>query len=202
MSKSARPKSSSYCTCCCSKNATPAIKSCHGFLAISVWQYLLRQCREELQATFLEEMADNPDNRTSRAQVFSRYGGKELHQLSQGEAFLALLKDGLFGNGLYIFDEPESALSPSRQLAAFIRIKQLATTESQFIIATHSPILMSYPDSIIYLLDEGLQTSGIRRGHFRVTRDFLLHYQRRLEQLLTDTPLLDAVEAEDDDDLA
>jgi predicted ATPase len=115
-------------------------------------------------------------------------GGKSLHEQSHGESFLSLLVHKFRGKGLYLLDEPEAALSPSRQLAALVRIQDLVDKESQFIIATHSPILMSYPNSVIYLLDE----TGCRKvsyeetEHFRVTRDFLNNYPKRLKNLLSD----------------
>ena len=73
------------------------------------------------------------------------YGDKSLHARSHGESFMATLTLKLRGKGLYIFDEPEAALSPTRQMAALSAIHQLVERESQFIIATHSPILMAYP---------------------------------------------------------
>ncbi len=90
------------------------------------------------------------------------------------------------GHGLYILDEPEAALSPQRQLAALSRIHDLIVDDSQFIIATHSPILMAYPDALIYQCGE----DGISRiayeetEHFRVTRDFLAKSERMLRVLL------------------
>lgn len=116
------------------------------------------------------------------------YGNKSLHARSHGESFMAALVNKLRGNGIYLFDEPEAALSPSRQLAALSAIHQLVEDHSQFIIATHSPILLSYPHAKLLLLDG----SGITdveyedTEHFAVTRDFLNNYPRRLEQLLED----------------
>lgn len=113
------------------------------------------------------------------------YGGKSLHAQSHGEAFMAVLTQKFRGHGLYLLDEPEAALSPNRQLAALSAIHQLVLDQSQFVIATHSPILLSYPRATIYLFE----STGIREvayedtEHFAVTRDFLNHYQRRLEQL-------------------
>lgn len=113
------------------------------------------------------------------------YGGKSLHARSHGEAFLTLLTDKFQGHGLYLLDEPEAALSPNRQLAALAAIHELVQMESQFIIATHSPILLAYPNARIIQFD----TNGVREvayeetDHYFVTRDFLNHYKRRLEQL-------------------
>ncbi len=82
------------------------------------------------------------------------YGNKSLHKQSHGESFLSLFQNRFRGNGLYILDEPEAALSPSRILAIMYYIKQLVDNNSQFIIATHSPILLAYPDADIFELSK------------------------------------------------
>ncbi|WP_240224993.1 AAA family ATPase [Rheinheimera hassiensis] len=116
------------------------------------------------------------------------FGNKSLHARSHGESFMSLLLDKLRGNGLYLLDEPEAALSPMRQLAALAAIHNLVKDESQFIIATHSPILLAYPNAKILKFSE----SGISEityeetEHYFVTRDFLNNYPRRIEQLLSD----------------
>jgi len=128
-------------------------------------------------ATFMDEVG-----------YLDSYGGKSLHARSHGEAFMALLTHKFRGRGLYLLDEPEAALSPNRQLAALTAIHQLVQDESQFIIATHSPILLSYPHAKILQFD----STGITEvafedtEHYAVTRDFLNNYPRRLEQLLAD----------------
>jgi predicted ATPase len=110
-----------------------------------------------------------------------------LHLKSHGEAFLAVLQ-GFRRDGLYLLDEPEAALSPSRQLAALALIDKLVKEGCQFIIATHSPILLAYPHATIL----GFDADGIREmayedtEHYAITRDFLNHYPRRLQQLLED----------------
>lgn len=118
------------------------------------------------------------------------YGGQSLHARSHGEAFMAVLLNKLAGNGLYLLDEPEVALSPNRQLAALCAIHQLVEDHSQFIIATHSPILLSYPNARIFQFDStGInQVSFEETEHFAITRDFLNNYPRRLEQLFSDDP--------------
>jgi len=102
------------------------------------------------------------------------YGGVSLHARSHGESFLALLTNRFRGRGLYLLDEPEAALSPSRQLSALALIHRLVLRDSQFIIATHSPILMAYPRARILLLTgSGMQEVAYRdTEHYRVTRDF------------------------------
>jgi len=114
------------------------------------------------------------------------YGNRSLHERSHGESFMALLVNKLRGDGIYLLDEPEAALSPSRQMAALRAIHQLVIESSQFIIATHSPILLSYPNAKIVQFDRsGLsETTYEETEHYFVTRDFLNNYQRRLEQLL------------------
>jgi len=116
------------------------------------------------------------------------YGGRSLHQRSHGESFMTLLTTKFRGKGLYLLDEPEAALSPSRQLAALSAIHQLVHDDSQFIIATHSPILLSFPKAKIMLLDgSGItEVSYEDTEHYAVTRDFLNNYRRRLEMLFAD----------------
>lgn len=116
------------------------------------------------------------------------YGKRSLHARSHGEAFMSLLVEKLRGNGIYLLDEPEAALSPSRQLAALRAIHQLVEESSQFIIATHSPILLAYPNARIVQFDgSGLsETTYEDTEHYVVTRDFLANHQRRLQQLLDD----------------
>ncbi len=116
------------------------------------------------------------------------YGGKSLHARSHGEAFMALLTHKFRGKGLYLLDEPEAALSPNRQLAALSAIHQLVEDKSQFIIATHSPILLSYPHAKIIQFDgTGLSEVAFEdTEHYAVTHDFLNNYRERLDRLLAD----------------
>lgn len=116
------------------------------------------------------------------------YGGRSLHRQSHGESFMAVLLNKLRGDGIYLLDEPEAALSPSRQLAALSAIHQLVEDSSQFVIATHSPILLAYPHSKIVQFDgSGVSEVAFEdTEHFSITRDFLNNYSRRLEQLFAD----------------
>lgn len=116
------------------------------------------------------------------------YGGKSLHLQSHGESFMATLINKFKGNGLYILDEPEAALSPSRQMAALLRIHQLIKRNSQFIIATHSPILMAYPSAKIVLFDQtGLHEIKYEQTeHYAITRDFLNNHEARMRNLFSD----------------
>lgn len=118
--------------------------------------------------------------------VGAAYGERSLHEQSHGESFMALLNNRFGEQGLYILDEPEAALSPQRQLTALSRIHDLVLERSQFIIATHSPILMAYPKAWIYACTpEGLQRVSYEdTEHFRVTRDFVQNPQATLKTLL------------------
>lgn len=116
------------------------------------------------------------------------YGDKSLHARSHGEAFMATLNGKLRGDGLYLMDEPEAALSPTRQMAALAIIHDLVLDNSQLIIATHSPILLAYPRSKIVLFD-GTGLSEVRyedTEHYAVTKDFLNNHKRMLHHLLDD----------------
>jgi predicted ATPase len=119
------------------------------------------------------------------------YGDRSLHEQSHGESFFALLTNRLYGDGLYIFDEPEAALSPMRQMSMLVLMKGLVANGAQFIIATHSPILLAYPDAIIYEMSE----TGMKRveyketEHYQVTRDFLNRPEKMLGLLFDELPL-------------
>jgi predicted ATPase len=117
-----------------------------------------------------------------------RMGGDALHELSHGQSFSAVIENRFEGNGLYILDEPEAALSPNRQLAFLSRLHELVRLRSQFIIATHSPIILAYPDATIYeLTDSGvLPVAYEDLDHVQVTRNFLNRTQTFLETLLAD----------------
>lgn len=120
--------------------------------------------------------------------ILPSFGGRSLHEQSHGESFFALLQTRFRGDGFYVLDEPEAALSPGRQLAFLARLHQLVRLGSQFIIATHSPILMAYPEA--RLLE--LSPSGIREvsyedtEHFKVTRTFLLRREPMLRELFAE----------------
>src|SRR5207253_2335385 len=116
------------------------------------------------------------------------YGGRSLHERSHGEAFITLLTTKFHGEGMYLLDEPEAALSPSRQLAALVAINQLVKLDSQFIIATHSPILLAYPRAKIVLFEDGAlkEIAYEDTEHFWLTRDFLNNYPERITRLLAD----------------
>lgn len=105
--------------------------------------------------------------------LLESYGGKSLHGQSHGESFISLVQNRFFGNGLYILDEPEAALSPVRQMSLLVYIHELVKLNSQFIISTHSPILLSYPNADIYELTE----NDIRLTHYKDTEHYVLTKQ-------------------------
>jgi len=136
--------------------------------------------RAEFQAHFaslLDARKRDPDfnDATFRRDPYERYGGRSLHEQSHGEAFLAVLQNRI-GPGLYLFDEPESALSPQRQLALLALILDLVKTgRCQFIIATHSPILMTYPHAQIMSFDKvPLRAISLEEtSHYQITKGIL-----------------------------
>lgn len=134
-------------------------------------------------ASEVDRLADHPAD-----PFLDSYGSKSLHAQSHGESFLSLMLNRFRGNGLYLLDEPEAALSPSRQMTLLARMHSLVQKQSQFIIATHSPILMAYPDAQILLLsDDGLQPIGYKQTeHYQITRSFLENPERMLRVLMED----------------
>ncbi len=134
---------------------------------------------------FRAESFFNVASEIEKLGVGPSYSEHSLHEQSHGESFLALVLNRFRGHGLYLLDEPEAALSPKRQLAVLTRIHDLVGEQSQFIIATHSPILMAYPEAVIYQFS----AAGIERiayeetEHYRVTRNFLANPRRTLDIL-------------------
>lgn len=113
------------------------------------------------------------------------HGSVRFHEISHGEAFLSLVKERFWPNGLYILDEPEAALSPQRQLALLRSIHDLVRDSCQFIISTHSPLLLAYPDARLYHLSEqGIsEVEYEQTEHYSLTRDFLLNREAYLRRL-------------------
>ena len=115
----------------------------------------------------------------------SPYGDTSYHAQSHGESFIDLMTNRLRGDGLYLFDEPEAALSPQRQLAFLVALHELVEREAQFVIATHSPILMAYPNAVIY----EFSAAGVRSveyrdtEHYRVTHAFLSRPEQTMKHL-------------------
>jgi predicted ATPase len=118
--------------------------------------------------------------------IINSYGYRSLHEQSHGESFFAVMLKRFGGHGFYVLDEPEAALSPSRQLAMLARIHQLVEKRSQFVIATHSPILMAYPNAWIYRIgDAGVERVALEETeHFIVAKRFLNDPQAQIARLL------------------
>jgi predicted ATPase len=147
--------------------------------------------RSEFQAHFaslLDARSADPD---FEGDPYTLYGGRSLHTRSHGEAFLAILQNRV-RSGLLLFDEPESALSPQRQLALLAHMSALvATGTSQFIVATHSPILLTFPGAQILSFDgEALHPIALEdTSHFQITKGILQNpaaYWKHLEERADD----------------
>lgn len=143
-----------------------------------------------LRAESFYNMATNIDEMDEAgglgAPVIESFGGVSLHKQSHGESFLSVVLHRFGGNGLYILDEPEAALSPMRLLTLLSEMDRLVKQNSQFIISTHSPILMAFPGAeILELSNEGIRSVNYRETeHYQVTRRFLENPEKMLHYLL------------------
>jgi predicted ATPase len=133
-------------------------------------------------ATEIERLDEDPGG----GRIGPAYGPKPLHEVSHGESFLSLALHRFGPRGVYVLDEPEAALSPTGCLALLRRFADLARDGSQFIIATHSPILMAFPGALIYELtgDGPREVAWGELDHVRIMRDFLNEPEPVLEELL------------------
>ena len=161
-----------------------------------LWEYVVLSRRAYprdsffLRAESFYNVASNIDE-LDEAPSFSpplieSYGGVSLHERSHGESFLALVQNRFGGQGLYLLDEPEAALSPTGLMALMAEMDRLVKRDSQLIIATHSPILMSFPGSEVLLLgEEGIRSVDYREtSHYQLTRRFLEDPERMFRYLL------------------
>ncbi len=121
----------------------------------------------------------------SGRKIIDSYGGKSLHEQSHGESFFAAFMERFQGSGLYILDEPEAALSPLRQMSMLARINDLVNQGSQFIISTHSPVIMAYPNAkIIQLTENGMSHSKLEdTNHYSIMKQFFEDKDRLLHHL-------------------
>lgn len=133
---------------------------------------------------------DDPRAGFQPPKITPAYGGQSLHQQSHGESFFALFQNRFGDNGLYLMDEPEAALSPKRQLQFLALLHDYVKRGSQFVIATHSPIIMAYPDALIHLLDgDGIrEVAYADTDHYQITRGFLSNPKRSLSALFDEEP--------------
>lgn len=125
--------------------------------------------------SFYNFATDIDDRRQYDVLAYKNYGGRSLHKRSHGESFAELIRNRFFGKGLYILDEPEAALSVASQYMLLSKIHNLVNDESQFIIATHSPILTGYPDANIYEFSEyGIEKVAYEQtDNYRLTKEFI-----------------------------
>ena len=138
-----------------------------------------------LRAETFYDFANHIDNLSG--DKYAGYGGRSLHEQSHGEAFLSVLVNRFGQKGIYLLDEPEAVLSPERQLAFLRVIKDLEQEgKSQFIIATHSPIILGYPDARILSFDAFpiAEVKYEETAHYTVTRGFLNNRDLYLRELL------------------
>lgn len=135
-------------------------------------------------ASMAEEYRDGED----MEKYYARYGGKSFHQQSHGESFLALIQGNFVGNGIYILDEPEAALSPQRQLTLLLELNRLAKGGAQLLIASHSPILLGLPGAQILSFDDGYihPCDYLDTESYQVTEMFINNREYFLERLLRD----------------
>ena len=127
-------------------------------------------------------------NVATAEEEYAKLGGipHHFHQQSHGESFLALAQDNFRSNGVYLLDEPEAALSPQRQLSLLFEISECAKEESQFIIVTHSPILLGMPGAEIWSFDDGpIHPCAYEdTDSYRITKMFVNNRQQVLKRLL------------------
>ncbi|MDR0415801.1 MAG: AAA family ATPase [Propionibacteriaceae bacterium] len=135
---------------------------------------------------FRAESFFNVATEIERLGVEEYYGRTPLHEMSHGEAFLTLVQERFQAPGLYLLDEPEAALSPARQLTVLAELVRLADAGCQFVVATHSPILMAFPDAWIYECGpDGLgRVDYGDTAHVQIMAAFLAHPERTLRHLL------------------
>jgi predicted ATPase len=136
-------------------------------------------------ATTLEHLDAEP---APAPPLLDSYGHRSLHEQSHGESFFALLMNRFGGRGFYVLDEPEAALSPPRQLAFLARMHELVKDRSQFVIATHAPIIMAYPNATIFVVSsQGLTATPYEETeHYRISRAFLQNRERMLRELMAE----------------
>jgi predicted ATPase len=142
------------------------------------------QYRAQDRSKYAEGLAQGP-LASSLAAMEHRYG-VDLDANSHGQSFLKLFQSRFVPGGLYLLDEPEAPLSPQSQLALLAMIGDMVSQNAQFIIATHSPMLLAFPDAQIYSFDKTpVQVVAYEQlDHVRITRDFLNAPQRYLNQIL------------------
>jgi predicted ATPase len=141
--------------------------------------------------SYMDELDKEPG---SGGRICDSYGGRSLHTRSHGEAFLTVLDLKFRRNGLFLLDEPEAALSPQRQLAFLVLLHDVIRKykNAQFIISSHSPILLAYPGAQIFSFDDGFihEVKYVDVAAFQIVHRFLNDRENFLEELFKETPSL------------
>lgn len=161
----------------------------HNYLTISRGYKKHRDgffLRAESFYNVASNIEDMDDGVSLGAPVISSYGGISLHKQSHGESFMSLVENRFGGNGLYILDEPEAALSPMRMMRLLCYMQQLVNNNSQFIISTHSPILMTFPNAeILEITEDGIHSVDYKdTEHFIITKRFMDAPEKMIQSLL------------------
>ena len=138
--------------------------------------------------TYLEQLRADPGAAAGTGNPLASYGGTSLHEQSHGESFLAVMINRFGPDGFYLLDEPEAALSTQNCLTCLRRIHELAEEGSQFIIATHSPLVLAYPEATILSCEEqGVEQVAYEDAEpVRLTQSFLEGRERFLQRLLSE----------------
>jgi len=161
----------------------------HNYLTISRGYKKHRDgffLRAESFYNVASNIEDMDEIASTAAPVISSYGGVSLHKQSHGESFMSLVENRFGGNGLYILDEPEAALSPMRMMRLLCYMQRLVNDNSQFIISTHSPILMTFPNAeILEITEDGINSVDYKETeHFLITKRFMDAPEKMIESLL------------------
>ena len=137
-------------------------------------------------SNLIDRLAKEPGLRSGPS-IYESYGGKSLHAQSHGESFIALFSNRLGRKGIYVLDEPEAALSPQRQLSLIGIIDELEKTkQAQFIIATHSPVLMAYPKATLLHLQDGeiLERNFKTTTNYQILARFFANPEKYIDEFL------------------
>ena len=161
--------------CDCLRVARGAVRQRTGFFLRAESYYNF--------ATNLEVLDEDPEGGD---ELIHAYGGKSLHRQSHGESFLALVENRFYPKGLYILDEPEAALSPAGVIRLIRNMDRLVKADCQFIIATHSPMLLCFPGAEVYqITGKGIESVRFRdTDHYRTTVRFLQNPESAMEDIL------------------
>lgn len=167
-----------------SKNYSFSTKDTHSELCDALT--IVRGVRRERWGYFLR--AESFYNVATMEEVYAQnvnMPSEGYHERSHGESFLHVMQNNLGPNGLYLLDEPEAALSPQKQLSLMIEINRCIEHGAQFFIATHSPIILGFPNAEILSFDNGRihPLAYEETENYQITKYFLNHRERVLKEL-------------------